>query len=240
MIKKKFFVHSTYDLEGTEGRARKADLCRKIIQAYDSPLIRWYCRIRFHIINIDFLDTLEQHLTNNAKVLDIGCGFGLFALYYALNAPQRLITGFDLSKPRVDEANLVANKLGVQNVEFFCQDAQSYEFLQDFDVVVTLDLLHHVSSETAEKLIGQAYQALTPRGILIIKDVNTRPLHKLYFTYILDKLMMPRSSVHYRSTWAWKAALTKAGFEQVISYPLNDYLPYPHVLIIAHKHGPMA
>ncbi len=235
MSNKVFFIHSTHEQDKLETRVEKSDLRRAIIRAYDNAIIRWYSRMRFHIINIDFLDTLEQHLSDNAKVLDIGCGFGLFTVYYAANASGRNVTGFDLSEPRIRQAQAVAKKLALTNVHFFCQDANTYEFSEEFDAVVTLDLLHHVSPETSEKLIRQAYQALRPNGVLIIKDIHTWPLHKLYFTYTLDKLMMPRSSVHYRSKTAWKRILSEAGFTKILSYPLNDYLPYPHVLMIAHK-----
>jgi 2-polyprenyl-3-methyl-5-hydroxy-6-metoxy-1,4-benzoquinol methylase len=234
-MEKKFFNTSTYQYDESHIRREKQHRRTQIIQAYNNPIIRWYCRIRFHIINIDFLDTLEQHLSEAAKVLDIGCGFGLFALYYALNSPERTITGFDLSAPRIREAQLVARKLSLDNVHFFREDAANYQFSENFDVVVTLDLLHHVGADVAETLICQAYQALTPGGVLLVKDVNTAPRHKLYFTYLLDKLMMPRSPVHYRSALGWKALLQHAGFSQVLSYPLNDYLPYPHMLLVARK-----
>ncbi|MBX3083103.1 MAG: class I SAM-dependent methyltransferase [Anaerolineae bacterium] len=234
-MEKKFLRSSTYQINPADLRRRKLDAQRTIINAYHNALIRWYCRFRFHIINVDFLDTLEQHLAEDAHVLDIGCGFGLFALYYAIQSPARKVVGFDLSEPRIKEAQLVTQKLGLDNVTFFCQDAGEYRFNATFDAVVTLDLLHHVAAEVAERLIQQAYEALTPGGTLIVKDVNTRPVHKLYFTYALDKAMMPRSPVHYRSDLAWKQLMLSAGFAEVFSYPLNDYLPYPHMLIVARK-----
>ncbi|MCC7206997.1 MAG: class I SAM-dependent methyltransferase [Anaerolineae bacterium] len=231
----KFLRLSTYERDDAAERRQKAGLRQRVIQAYDNPIIRWYCALRFHIINIDFLDTLEQHLAPEARVLDIGCGFGLFSLYYALNGPSRAITGFDLSRSRILAAQRVASRLNLTNAHFFCQDAERYEFDQDYDAVVTLDLLHHVTPEAADRLLRQAYQALTPGGVLLIKDVNTRPLHKLWFTYALDKLMMLRSHVHYRSASLWRRAICEAGFSQAVAYPLNDYLPYPHVLIVARK-----
>jgi 2-polyprenyl-3-methyl-5-hydroxy-6-metoxy-1,4-benzoquinol methylase len=234
-MNKKFFNRSTYLRDDKVIRLTKAKIRASILQSYGSRTIRWYSRIRFHIINIDFLDTLEQHLSQDAKVLDIGCGFGLFSLYYAICARERTVIGFDLSQRRIAEAQAVAGKLNVTNARFFCQDAADFRFSEHYDAVVTLDLLHHVSPEVAETLINQAYAALTPRGVLLIKDVDTRPLHKLYFTYMLDKIMMPTAPVHYRSALAWKNVIRQAGFKQALSYPLNDYLPYPHVLIVARK-----
>jgi 2-polyprenyl-3-methyl-5-hydroxy-6-metoxy-1,4-benzoquinol methylase len=234
-VNRKFFHRSTYLRDNKLIRQRKAEIRSAIINAYHSKIIRWYCKLRFHIINIDFLDTLEQHLSQDARVLDIGCGFGLFSLYYGISASDRKITGFDLSERRIKEAQGVARKLNVTNANFLCQDAADFTFTEQYDAVVTLDLLHHVSPDVAERLIFRAYDALSPGGVLLIKDVDTRPLYKVYFTYVLDKLMMPTAPVHYRSALAWKDVICQAGFTQVLSYPLNDYLPYPHVLIVARK-----
>lgn len=235
MLRRKLFGASTYTSEAVADRHKEKEAEHRIIQHYSSRIIRWYCRMRFHIINLDFLDAMEQHLPADAKVLDIGCGFGLFSLYYAMRQSQRSVTGFDLSEARITEANAVAQKLNLQNVHFFCQDAAAYEFAQEYDVVVTLDLLHHISAEVAEALITKAYQALAPGGIFLIKDVNTKPFHKLLFTYLLDMAMMPRLSVHYRDAASWRSVLMKTGFTKVWYYPLKDYLPYPHMLLVAQK-----
>lgn len=236
-MERKLIRRSTYEINPTAVRRSKIQARQAIINAYSNPIIRWYCRFRFHIINVDFLDTLEQHLSPTARVLDIGCGFGLFALYYAMTQPGRTVTGFDLSQSRISAAQAVAEKLKLTNVTFMCEDAARYQFSDTFDAVVTLDLLHHVSPDVAEHLVAQSFAALRPGGSLLVKDVNTSPLHKLLFTYALDKLMMPGSPVHYRSALAWKLLFSLNGFSEVYAYPLNDYLPYPHVLIVAKKQG---
>lgn len=236
-MERRFIRSSTYETSGSELRLQKLQVQRTIIGAYSNWLIRWYCRLRFSIINIEFLDTLEQHLSPTAKVLDIGCGFGLFSLYYAALSTGRTIVGFDLSALRIKTAQDVAAKLNIHNVSYACEDAGKYQFVEQFDAVVTLDLLHHVSSDVANNLVAQAFEALKPNGVLLIKDVDTRPKYKLWFTYILDKLMMLNSPVHYRSSTSWVLLLKSLGFAEVYAYPLNDYLPYPHVLIVARKGG---
>jgi predicted RNA methylase len=46
-------------------------------------IIRLYCFVRFKIIHLRFLEEIEQYLPNEGDILDLGCGFGLFALYIA-------------------------------------------------------------------------------------------------------------------------------------------------------------
>lgn len=230
------FVHrSSYLVVDPAERVQKTEIRRRIINAYKGALTRWYARIRFLIINQDFLDALEQHLPQDGQILDIGCGFGLFALYYAMTGPRRTVSGFDLYERRINQSNEVAQKLGVRNAEFFAQDATTFGFAEAYDAIVTMDLLHHVGADVAESLIRNSYRYLVPGGILVVKDVDTRPLFKLWFTYLLDKFMMWRLPVHYRSASDWRAVMERAGFDKVFSYPLKDALPYPHVLIVAHK-----
>ena len=46
---------------------------RRIIRAYDDPIIRAYCWGRFGILRQRFLDEIGQYLPGEGVVLDIGC-----------------------------------------------------------------------------------------------------------------------------------------------------------------------
>ena len=70
---------------------------KRIIRAYDDPIVRAYCWARFGILRQRFLDEIGQYLPEAGPVLDIGCGFGLFSLYYAATGPRRFVRGLDLS-----------------------------------------------------------------------------------------------------------------------------------------------
>ena len=62
-------------------------LIPSIIRAYDDPVVRAYCWGRFWILRQRFLDEIGQYLPAQGRVLDLGCGFGLFSLYYAATRP---------------------------------------------------------------------------------------------------------------------------------------------------------
>ena len=82
----------------------RADAIRCIVRAYDDPLVRAYCWARFWILRQRFLDEIGQYLPESGCVLDIGCGFGLFSLYYAATGPGRFVRGVDLSARRIAQA----------------------------------------------------------------------------------------------------------------------------------------
>ena len=75
-----------------------------VIRAYDDPIVRAYCWGRFWILRQRFLDEVGQYLPRQGRVLDLGCGFGLFSLYYASVRPGIEIEGIDLSERRIATA----------------------------------------------------------------------------------------------------------------------------------------
>ena len=66
---------------------------RSVIRAYDDPIVRAYCWGRFWILRQRFLDEIGQYLPARDRVLDLGCGFGLFSLYYASAHPALTVEG---------------------------------------------------------------------------------------------------------------------------------------------------
>jgi hypothetical protein len=83
-------------------------------------------------------------------------------------------------------------------------------------------------------LLARLHASLPPGGVLLVKDVDTRPAPKRWFTWTLDKLMTPGTPVRYWSAEELSAALRASGFE-TRRHAMLDFLPYPHVLYIATK-----
>ena len=65
----------------------------------------------------------------------------------------------------------------------------------------------------AEMIVLTERRAVMPGGTLVIKDVDTRPAPKRWFTWALDKLMDPRAPVHYWPADALTETIVRAGEE---------------------------
>jgi 2-polyprenyl-3-methyl-5-hydroxy-6-metoxy-1,4-benzoquinol methylase len=206
-----------------------SETVRKIIRAYDDPIVRAYCWARFGILRQRFLDEIGQYLPADGPVLDVGCGFGLFSLYYAATAPRRFVRGLDVDDRRIALARRAAARLGLDNVAYERGDARDFKGDGELAAAYMLDIVHHVPTADVPPLLAALRRALPPGGRLLVKDVDTRPAPKRWFTWVLDKAMAPRTPVHYWSAEALGGALERAGFV-ARRHLMVDLLPYPHVL----------
>ena len=204
---------------------------KRIIRAYDDPIVRAYCWVRFGILRQRFLDEIGQYLPEAGPVLDIGCGFGLFSLYYAATGPRRLLRGLDLDTRRIALARRAAGRLGLDNVAYEVGDARDFKGDGEVGAAYMLDIVHHVPPASVPPLLRALRRSLAAGGRLLVKDVDTRPAPKRWFTWLLDRAMAPSTPVHYWSAEALTQALVDAGFV-VRRHLMVDLLPYPHVLYV--------
>jgi 2-polyprenyl-3-methyl-5-hydroxy-6-metoxy-1,4-benzoquinol methylase len=197
-------------------------------------IIYVYAQIRFHILRLRFLEEIGQYLPTEGAIVDIGCGFGLFSLFFANQERRRHISGFDLNARRIETARRSAARLGLDNVAFEIGDASQKRLSAPVDAVYMLDIVHHIPPESVVPLIENIARNLRPGGVLLIKDVADRPAYKRWFTWALDKAMDCRAPVTYWPVEALKGLLAPH-FTTIHVHSMVDYLPYPHVLYICRR-----
>jgi ubiquinone/menaquinone biosynthesis C-methylase UbiE len=80
------------------------------------------------------------------KVLEIGCGLGVFCIYVAKEEGESI--GLDISKSAIRNAKDMARRCGVQNrVQFVVGDARFLPFRNRVeDIVISTETLEHISN----------------------------------------------------------------------------------------------
>lgn len=217
---------------GQQQRGR--DTIASIVRHQPDAIVRAYSRVRFMILRQSFLEAIGQYFPPAGQVLDLGCGFGLFSLYYAMMAPGRNVTGVDLSERRIAAAQRCAAALGVTNASYVAQDALLWRGERTFDAIYMLDLIHHLPKDSVADTLGRIADLLAPGGVLIVKDVADRPAYKALFTLALDRLMVGLEPIHYWPIVELSSLLRSLGFEVKV-HPIRDVLPYPHVLYVCTR-----
>lgn len=218
--------------EGDGGRIREA--MPEIVAAYESAIVKGYCRARFLILRERFTREIAQYLPREGRVLELGCGFGLFTLLFARLRPEASFLAIDLNDRRIEMARRAARSLGIANVEFRRGDAGEFRPGESFDGGYTMDLIHHMDPARADELLSRVHEAMRAPSVFVVKDVDDRPLHKALFTRALDFAMAPRDRVEYRSEERMRGELERIGWN-VASHAMVDWLPYPHRIYVCRK-----
>jgi 2-polyprenyl-3-methyl-5-hydroxy-6-metoxy-1,4-benzoquinol methylase len=98
----------------------------------------------------------------SGQVLDVGCGAGENALYFASLGLD--VTGLDASAVAIGRAQAKAAERGVA-ARFVCGDARNLVALGErFDTVTDMGLLHVFSDEDMRQVIAGAHGVLRPSG----------------------------------------------------------------------------
>ena len=217
--------------------SQSPDPIAAIVASYDDTITRAYSRVRFVILRQSFLEEVGQYLPKEGRVLDIGCGFGLFSLYFATTRPDLAILGIDQDGQRIALARESADKLGLENVDYRVADARTLPPDGSYDAIYMLDLLHHLPRDDVPGFLAEVRSRLREGGVLIVKDVEDRPAWKRWFTLVLDRLMVGWEPIHYWPASEMTRMLEELGFE-VRKHRLKDFLPYPHVLYVGRGTAP--
>ena len=187
-----------------------------------------YIRLRWRLC--PFL-LIERFLPKSGKMIDVGCGYGLLANLIALKSADRDVHGFDLSRKRVEIAKkTIVNR---KNIHFEIKNVKDLK-LASCDAIVMSDFLHHIPYAEQERLIKQVHGKLKSKGIMIIQDIEKRPLWKYLFASNLDRLLNCFPRLYYRDISSWPRMLERNGFS-ASAIKADKGLPLPDVLLVCKK-----
>ena len=178
--------------------------------------------------------TLLEQVPSGARVLDVGCGAGLFL--GVLAATHRISGGLgvDTSAPAIRLAQAMTARLPDDHgVSFRCLDATEPWPEGDFDLVSLVDVLHHVPPSEQRALFAQASARVVVGKFFLYKDMAERPRWRAAANRLHD-LVVARQWIHYASLdnvmeWGYGHGLVVKA-RQVI-----DMLWYRHELVLFQR-----
>ena len=122
----------------------------------------------------------------DSRVLDLGCGTGLeLEEYFAMN-PSAKVTGIDLSTDMLNalKAKFPGKHLTLIHASYFEEPLGT----QMYDAAVSVESLHHFSSEMKLSLYEKLYTALKDSGVFVLTDyfAESEELEKEYFQNLAE------------------------------------------------------
>ena len=103
------------------------------------------------------------------RLLDAGCGSGLWALELAARRPGWTIVGVDFSESAIRSAEEARQRLGLTNVAFLNADFIEFEPKQPFDAMLSVLSAHYLAeANQGEELFHRFRSWLKPDGRLFL------------------------------------------------------------------------
>jgi len=101
-----------------------------------------------------------------AKILDAGCGRGVFSFLLAKKFPKATITAIDTDQEQLATNKIIAAKAKLINIIFEHHDVASLSFKEEFDTVLSVDSIEHIKDDV--KALQCLADALKKGGILVL------------------------------------------------------------------------
>jgi 2-polyprenyl-3-methyl-5-hydroxy-6-metoxy-1,4-benzoquinol methylase len=154
--------------------------------------------------------------------LDLGCGYGHSAYTIAKSNPGMQVVGIDPDRNRLSTAK---KNYRLKNLVFFNVAAEKFSTRKKFDLVVAVDLFHHVPYDAQAAIIANIKKLLSDNGIFLMREVNKESKLRPFNT--MHDRILNNTKTHYRTVAEWKELLKKFGLKSGrATYDTRFWYPY--------------
>jgi len=222
--------------------------------AGQSPAVRLHARVRWYSAPFP---AIAGVLPDTGRILEIGCGHGLFSVYAALACRSRAVRGVDIDQDKIAVAQVVAGQVAA-DLEFDVSPSGAVS-PGPWDAIVVVDMLYLLPAAQQRRLLTEAAGELAPDGRLVIKEMSRTPRWKAAWNTAQETLAVSILGITERaSTPAAPRAGTERGvgparFEFVAPETMTGWLTaagldtsshrldrgrmHPHHLLVGRRPG---
>lgn len=138
-------------------------------------------------------EVLSEAVPPGARLLDIGCGSGLFLGWLALSERIRSGVGVEPSASALAAAQSMVERLRESGskvkLDFRQAESEREWPAEDFDAVSIIDVMHHVPPDARADFLERTTEVLRPGGLVIYKDMAQRPAFYAFMNQMHDLVM---------------------------------------------------
>ncbi|MBO8172815.1 MAG: helix-turn-helix domain-containing protein [Bacillaceae bacterium] len=110
--------------------------------------------------------------TRHLKLLDIGCGEGKDAVFFARNGYD--VTAFDISDAGIEKTKRLADQIGV-HVNVFKADILDFRLDSHFDILFSSGVLHYIKPDLRKEIFDNYKQFTNPNGLHVFNVFVDKP-----------------------------------------------------------------
>jgi 2-polyprenyl-3-methyl-5-hydroxy-6-metoxy-1,4-benzoquinol methylase len=135
---------------------------------YKGPIIEWYYKIKWRLEKNNYL-YYDSLIPNNARIYDLGCGYGFLSCFLHLRSEEREIIGIDYDSDKVNIAQNYFMFKNLQNLKFSNQNILDAQ-LENPDVILLNDVLHYLDKKSQSSVLINCFKNLNENGIILIRE----------------------------------------------------------------------
>ena len=189
--------------------------------------LKLYTWLRFLILPVKKIDEI---VPKSGRITDYGCGFGIVSCYLALSSKNREILGIEQSADRIKKAKLIGKY--IKNVKFEIGYASKIK-IRKSDAHLLVDAMHHIPYENQILLLKSIINSMVKNDLIIIKDIDKKPLLKYLWNFVHDKIMTMNGRLYFRNREWFESFFKERKMETKMIRCENLF--YSHFIINARK-----
>lgn len=209
---------------------------KRLMECYRSSPLRYklYTFIRYAICPFK---EIEKYAPASGRILDCGCGHGIFANILAMGSAERQVIGVDMNEEKIAVASAAS---GRKNIEFRAGDMEKGLSENNIACFFIIDVMTYVPLDAKVEFFKRLYDNMKRGQRLVIKCMWEKPRWKslaiLFHMQTVDKLMHKglKDNAYFMSKDAFTGLLQSTGFKVEFRDIGRGYL-YPHCLYICDK-----
>ena len=176
-------------------------------------------------------------LPRTGRVVEIGCGHGLFSAYAALDAPERTVVGVDIDANKIRHAQTAT--AGTDRLDFRVAPSGAVPD-GPWDAAVFVDVLYLLPATEQRRLVSEAVAALAPGGVVVIKEMGTAPAWKVRWNTAQETLSVKVLQITEGGSFDFVAPDVMAGWLgelglEVEQRRLDSGRVHPHHLLVGRR-----
>ncbi len=173
---------------------------------------------RFKILLDPMFPRLASFVHSPSHIIDIGCGYGIPAVWLVSLFPQAKVYGLDPDQKRVRIANRAFGDRGSATVGK-APDLPA-TFPDQVDTVLMLDMIHLISDDELKLTLRRLHVKILPEGRLILRTTVPSRKRVPWLRWIEERrLKTLHLTSHFRSSEEVMALISGAGFRVELTEP---------------------
>lgn len=184
---------------------------------------------------------IAGEVPSRGRVLEVGCGYGLFSCHLALASKERDVLGIDIDLRKIVHARFAAEEARARGASCDFHLMPPGEVPDGlWDAIVIVDVLYLLEPDAQAGLLHSCTEQLALGGRLIVKEVGTTPSWKAHWNAVQEFLAVKvlritsGDQLTFLDPDVLGAWMEKDGLS-VRQQAIDRGYPHPHHLIVGAR-----